>query len=265
VTNDKRGQVLASAAEVYDEFFVPALFAQWPAVVADAAGIGPGQSVLDVACGTGVLARAVKERVGPDGRVTGLDPNEGMLDVASHAAPDIEWRHGRGEELPFGDGTFDAVVSQFGLMFFDDRAAGVAEMRRVLRPGGRLALAVWSSIERCPGYAALQSLVVRLFGADVGAAIGYPFALGDPAELTRLLDAAELGSVAVRRHAGVARFQSIDAWMFTEIRGWTLAGAVDDAGFDRLLAEAKRELAGFELPDGRVEFPVEALVATAST
>jgi ubiquinone/menaquinone biosynthesis C-methylase UbiE len=100
-------------AEVYDELFVPALFAQWGPRVAEAAAIEHGQHVLDVGCGTGVLACAVAERVGPKGRVVGLDPNDQMLAVARRTATAVAWQLGRAEALPFDDATFDAVVSQF--------------------------------------------------------------------------------------------------------------------------------------------------------
>ncbi len=129
------GQVSTSAAEIYEEFYLPALFLEWAPRMAAAAGVGPNQRVLDVACGTGVLARALAERVKPRGAVTGLDINEGMLAVARRKAPEIDWRHGAAEALPFADGSFDVVVSQFALMFFQDRAKAIGEMLRALRPG----------------------------------------------------------------------------------------------------------------------------------
>lgn len=94
-------QVIRSPAEVFDEFFVPALFQHWGNIVADAAGIGPGQRVLDVACGTGVLACAAAERVGSAGTVVGLDPNEDMLTVAGRKTSSVEWRIGWADSLPF--------------------------------------------------------------------------------------------------------------------------------------------------------------------
>ena len=156
-----RGQVSRSAAEVYEEFFVPALFRQWVQPVADAADIRAGDRVLDVACGTGILARHAATRVGAAGSVCGVDINEGMLAVARREAPEIEWRKGAAEALPFADDGFDAVVSQFGLMFFADQAKAIREMRRVLRPGGRLAVAVWDSLANTPGYAAMTALLQR--------------------------------------------------------------------------------------------------------
>jgi ubiquinone/menaquinone biosynthesis C-methylase UbiE len=172
-----------SPAEVYDEMFVPALFQQWGPIVADAARIGPGESVLDVACGTGVLACAALDRVGSQGAVAGLDPNPDMLTVARRKSTRIEWREGRAESLPFPDESFDAVVSQFGLMFFDDRPAALRDMMRVLRPNGRMAVAVCDALEHSPGYAALANLLQRLFGARIADAFRAPFVLGDPDRL----------------------------------------------------------------------------------
>ena len=188
-----------SPAQVYDEFFVPALFQQWGGVIADMARVAPGQRVLDVACGTGVLACAAAERVGRDGAVTGLDPNDEMLAVARGKSARIEWRNGRAESLPFADASFDRVASQFGLMFFEDKAAGLREMMRVLRPGGRLAVAVCDALDHSPGYAVLAELLQRLFGATVADAFRAPFALGERKQLRSLCEQAGI------QRAGCAR------------------------------------------------------------
>ena len=169
------GQVNTDAARVYDEFFLPALFAQWPPRIVARSGMSRAERVLDVACGTGVLARAAAEAVGSGGSVVGVDINEGMLAVASQKAPNIDWRNAPAESLPFANATFDRVVSQFGLMFFQDQVAAAGEMLRVLRPGGRLVVAVWSSLNETPGYAAMAQLLRRLFGAEVASALEAPF------------------------------------------------------------------------------------------
>jgi SAM-dependent methyltransferase len=264
MTSDaERGQVAATAAEIYEQFFVPALFAEWAGPVADAAGVTSGQRVLDVACGTGVLARAALERVGASGSVVGLDANEGMLAVARAAAPAVEWRSGLAESLPFEDGSFDAVVSQFGMMFFDDRLAALREMQRVRRPGGRIAIAVWGSLDATPGYAAMVDLLQRLFGDEAASALRAPFVLGDASELRALVAEAGLPDAEIRTEIGVARFPSIESWVFTDIRGWTLADMIDEAQYEQLLGEAQRELRRFVTPSGEVEFDSPALVVTA--
>jgi ubiquinone/menaquinone biosynthesis C-methylase UbiE len=170
-------------AEVYDEFFVPALFQQWGSVVAKLAGVEPNQCVLDVGCGTGVLACAAADRVGLGAPLPGC---EEMLAVARGKNSAIEWRVGRAESIPFSSESFDAVVSQFGFMFFEDRRAALREMMRVLRPGGRLALAVCDALDHSPGYAAFAGLLRRLFGDSVADAFNAPFVLGDPQLLLSL-------------------------------------------------------------------------------
>jgi ubiquinone/menaquinone biosynthesis C-methylase UbiE len=259
------GQVTRTAAEVYEEFFVPALFRQWAPRVADAAGLEPGQKVLDVACGTGVLAREAVRRVGPSGAVTGLDRNEGMLAVARREVPSLEWQPGRAEALPFADGTFDAVVCQFGLMFFEDRVAALEEMWRVLRPrGGRLALAVWDALDRSPGYAAMTGLLRRLFGDRIANEMRAPFALGDPAILRSLFAQAGIPEVEVRTLDGTARYPSLEAWVRTDVKGWTLADLIDDAQYRMLLEEAGMELSPYVQGDGTVVFRSPAHIAIAT-
>jgi ubiquinone/menaquinone biosynthesis C-methylase UbiE len=259
----ERGQVIASAAEVYDEFFVPALFQAWAEPVCDAAGVGPGDHVLDVACGTGVVTRAVAARVGRAGRVVGLDVNAAMLTVARRKAPNLDLRLGRAESLPFEDGTFDAVTCQFALMFFEDRPAALAEMHRVLRPGGRLAVSVWDAADRTPGYAAVIALLERLFGPRVADALRAPFVLGDPSVLRALLVKAGITDASIETRAGVARFPSVGAWMHTDVKGWTLADMLDDGQFARLLGEAEEALRPFVSPDGTVSFPAPAHIVCA--
>lgn len=257
-----RGQVNRSAAEVYQEFFVPALFDEWTERVTDAAAIQPGQHVLDVACGTGVLTRKAAQKVGETGSAVGLDINDGMLAVARRSAPQIEWRHGQAENLPFEERSFDAVVSQFGLMFFEDRAAAIREMVRVLKLGGHLAVAVWDSLENTPGYAAMVEILERLFGETVASGLQAPYILGDKAELRELFHQAGATDVTITTHQGQARFPSIDAWVYTDIKGWTLADAIDDEQFQTLLGAARKELSNFVTDDGSVAFRAPAHIIT---
>jgi len=264
IMNDRTHPDPRSPAEIYDEQFVPALFRPWAGVVADAARVGPGQRVLDVACGTGVLACAAAERVGRSGAVTGLDANPQMLAVARRKPTPVQWVDGRAESLPFADAGFDAVVSQFGLMFFDDRVAALREMVRVLRPGGRLAVAVCDAVEHSPGYAALAALLQRLFGDAVANAFRAPFAIGDAALLRRLCEQAGVPRAEVAAHEGTVRFASIDALVSTERACvWTLGGLLDDAQFERLLSESRTALQPWQQRDGTAAFEMPALIITA--
>lgn len=251
-------------AETYDELFVPALFAQWGPVVAADSGIRPGDRVLDVACGTGTLAIAVARIVGPGGSVVGLDANPQMLAVARRKPARIEWLEGRAEALPLPDASFDAVVSQFGLMFFDDKPQALREMLRILRPGGRLAIAVCDAIENSPGYSAFALLLDRLFGTRVGDAFRAPFSLGDAERLHGLCREAGMEDAEVVRRNGKVRFGSIGAMVSTERACvWTLGGVLTNEQFERLLKESEVTLEPF-LTSGAVEFDMPSLVIRAS-
>lgn len=253
-----RGQVNGSAAEIYEAFFVPALFAEWAERVIKAAGVQAGQRVLDVACGTGVVARAAAKRVGPAGSVVGLDVNEGMLAVARRLETAVTWRQGTAESLPFDDASFDTVVSQFGLMFFADKPAALREMVRVLRPGGKLAVAVWDTLENTPGYARMTGLLRRLFGEEAANGLRAPYILGEKETLGSLFHTAGIDSATITTHAGQARFPSIHAWVFTDVKGWTLADMIDEAQFKTLVEAAEKEMQPFVTPENEVAFTAPA-------
>lgn len=252
----------AGPAEVYDRQFVPALFAQWGPVVAELAGVTAGARVLDVGCGTGAATVAAARMAAPGGRVVGLDPNPEMLAVA-RVKPGIEWIEGRAEALPFANDDFDAVVSQFAMMFFEDREKGLREMARVLAPGGRMAVAVCGALAASPGYAALAKLLDRLFGQEVGDAFRAPFVLGDAAALEKLASDADLEGAAVTERMGQVRFASIADLVATERACvWTLGGLLDDDQFARLRDAAEHELAPFVTGDS-IAFDMPALILSA--
>lgn len=252
-----------SPAEVYDARFVPALFRAWGPVLCDAAALRRGRRVLDVGCGTGALTVEAATRVTPGGRAIGLDANPQMLAVARRKYPSIEWCDGHAEELPFDNASFDAVLSQFAMMFFDDRVAALREMQRVLRPGGRIVVAVWDAVERSSGYAALTALLERLFGKPVADAFRAPFVLGDAARLRALCADAGLTDAVIEAHDGMVRFDSIEALVSSEHAcAWTLGGLLDDAQFARLLHEAQSALRPFVDGRGHIVFSMPALLVT---
>jgi SAM-dependent methyltransferase len=231
----------------------------------DAAEIETGQCILDVACGTGVLACVVADRVGSSGAVVGLDPNEEMLELARGKSERIEWRNGRAEAIPFPSESFDAVVSQFGLMFFEDPCAALQEMMRVTRRGGRLAVAVCDALGHSAGYTAFEQLLRRLFGDDVAEAFRAPFVLGDPQRLLSLCAAADIFDPRVTRHEGLVRFASIQSLVSTERACvWTLGGLLDDAQFEQLSKESEHALKEFVEPGGTLAFAMPALILTAA-
>jgi SAM-dependent methyltransferase len=256
-------QLSDDTAVAYERDFVPAIFAQWPPKLAYIACIAPGDRVLDVGCGTGVLAREAAVRVGPSGRVAGLDLNEGMLAVARRLRPEIDWRQGDALDLPFAERDFDVVVSQFALMFFPDRPRALREMWRVLAPGGRLAVGVCAPLEEARGYRLFADILRREAGEDAAAMVEGYFALGDEAELLRLARAAEIVDPKILTCEGWARFASIEEFGRIEIKGSPLAGLVDAAGFARVLTAAREALAEFLDDSGQLAIPLGARILTA--
>lgn len=254
-----------SPARIYDQLFVPALFGPWGDALCDEADVRPGHAVLDVACGTGALATAASRRIGGRGRVVGLDANPEMLAVAREKADAVTWHEGRAEDLPFADATFDRVLSQFGLMFFDDPAQALRHMTRVLRPDGRLTVAVCDAIDHSPGYSVFTELLHRLFGGEVADGFRAPFRLGDRDRLLGIAREADLESVHVRRRDGSVRFASAAAMVSAERAcAWTLGGILDEEQFHRLIAASEESLAPFTRDDGTLEFVMPALILEAS-
>jgi ubiquinone/menaquinone biosynthesis C-methylase UbiE len=251
-------------AEIYDACFVPALFARWGPVVCAEAGVRKGDRVLDVACGTGALTVAAADIVGLAGSVVGLDASPEMLSVARRKPVPVEWLEGRAEALPLPDNAFDAVVSQFGFMFFEDKPQALREMVRVLRPGGRLAVAVCDAVETSPGYRAFAELLDRLFGRQVGDAFRAPFNLGDAGRLHERCREAGIMDAEVVQRTEKVRFESINAMISTERACvWTLGGVLSDAQFDRLLEESQAALKPFVTAGGNIEFDMPSLVIRA--
>lgn len=257
---------LERAAEAYEAILVPGLFSEWTELVVEAARITEGQRVLDVACGTGVLARRAAARTGEPSLVTGVDLNPAMLSLARRTAPGIEWREADVHSLPFADASFEVVVSQFGLMFFENRQAGLQEMMRVLVPDGRMAVAVFDSLERIPAYAAMAGVFERQAGKQFGEALRYPFSLGKVDELSSLFSAAGIPSAKIASRQGTAAFQDVEQMVLADVHGWfPVAGLqLDEAALEKVLAEARTALAPFTLPDGSVRFEVSVHLVTAT-
>jgi SAM-dependent methyltransferase len=259
-------QVVGNAAEIYQRELVPAIFGPWAARVVELAEPRPGKRVLDVACGTGVVARVAAEAVGADGRVAALDINPDMLAVAAAVPASgaaIEWVEGSAQALPFADDGFDAVYCQLGLQYFADREGALREMARVLVPGGRVVAMVWREIDRSPGFAALAEALGRTIGSDAEAVMRAPFGLSDVGELSALLSGAGLHDCAVRAETGTVRFASATSFVRSQIGGSPLApiaAAAPASAREELLREVERALAPVTEP-GSLWFPIEAHLA----
>ena len=213
-------EALVEAGRGYEALFVPALFDPWTKHLVEAARIRDGSHVLDVACGTGVLARQALAKSGESGRVVGADPAPGMLAVAEEMEPAIEWILCGAESLGLDDETFDCVISQFGMMFFEDREKSAKEMFRVLRPGGSLAVATWRSVDHNPAYADIIGVLDEYVGHQAADALRLPYSLGNSDEVVSALQSGGFVEIDVAVKTELARFPSSRQMVEAELRGW---------------------------------------------
>jgi ubiquinone/menaquinone biosynthesis C-methylase UbiE len=198
----------ASFPELYEQLLVQPLFQPYAEALLDRIGIQPDDRVLDVACGTGIVARLARRRLGRSGAVVGVDVNPQMLGVATSVEPSIEWRQGNAISLPLKeDETFSAVTCHQGLQFFPDKEMGAREMRRALRSGGRVAVATWRSLDETPFFAELRDVAQRHVGPVTDPRHGF----GDARALESVLTAAGFREVHVETVSRTVRFADGDA------------------------------------------------------
>ncbi len=256
-------QISSSAAEVYEQYWVPAMLAQWAPRLVDAVDVGGRDRVVDVACGTGLVARHAASRLHSEGVVVGVDINEGMLEVARRLAPELDWRVGDAMGLPFDDGAFDVVLCQFALMYFADRVAALREMRRVLRSGGRVGAAVWAPFERATGYVILARALEELAGEEAAALLRSPHELGNEDLLVGLLHSAGFVDVRVELGRGTQKHPSVERFVTMEVKGTPLEAHVEDTRLDAVIDAVRDELKRFEASDGTLVLPMDAVIVTA--
>ena len=179
-TNTEAFQIPLEAAEAYEEKFVPALFAEWAPHLIAASDLSAGQSVLDVACGTGIVARTAADQLGPGSRIVGVDLNEAMLTVARRVRPELEWIQGDAGDLPVEDRSFDVVLCQFALMFFPDRGQAMAEMARAATVGGVVAISVPADLAAQSAYKRIVEVVNHHAGAEATRAVRHLLVVWGP-------------------------------------------------------------------------------------
>jgi len=255
-------QISAEQAETYEARFVPAIFAQWAGPVLDLAGVAEGDRVLDVGCGTGVLARAAATRVGPAGTVTGLDMNEAMLRVARRLAPAIDWRQGDASALPLPGSSFDVVACQSALMFFPDATAALREMARVCTPNGSVAVQVYARFADQPAYGPWIEMVAGHAGAEAMSLLGTYWVHGDVSVLTTRFEAAGLDVTNVRSLLGLARFASVQEFVLTEIAATPLGDRITDRVQQRIADESEDVLARYQSQTS-IDLPLAAHIVAA--
>lgn len=260
-------------AEVYNRFLGPAVFAPLAETLLARAGLGAGERVVDVGCGTGVVSRAAARLAGPAGRVTGVDRNPAMLAVAAKqpaeadAAP-IDWLEADAAAIPLPDGAADLVTCQQMLQFAPDPVAVLAELRRLLRPGGRVALAVWTGAEDHPFHQRLDEVLARHLGQP---ALVDGFALGDERRFRSAVELAGFPGTAIERTTVMSRFAdptgAVRGLIVSASAGIPTFRQLDVPARERLLAAIERDAAPIVADytnAGEVAVPWHSLLAVAT-
>jgi ubiquinone/menaquinone biosynthesis C-methylase UbiE len=265
-------QVAGTAPEVYERELVPAVFGVWAPILVELAHPRLGERVVDVACGTGIVARIAAGRVGPTGAVVGVDLNPGMLGVArstvstdSWSGAPLQWQEASADKLPFPDKSFDIAYCQLGLQFFADRAAALREMHRVLFSEGRLVLMVWRGIRESPGFDALAKSLEQHVGPAAAAIMRAPFGLSNADELAALVRAAGFLDVAIQQRIGTVRFPSVERFVLSYVAGSPLAGPVsqaNDAARGTLITDVRNALEKY-MSNTELAFPIAAHLLSA--
>jgi SAM-dependent methyltransferase len=262
---------VGSIAGVYEEIYVPRIFIPWARLLLERVALRPGEAVLDIATGPGTVARLAAEHVGPQGRVVGADFSEAMIAIArakprtAGAAP-IEYLFSPAAPLDVDEEAFDVVTCQQGLQFFPDRAAAVKEMYRALKPGGRVAAAVWREIALQPSFAALDAALHECLPADQAGPFGAPFRWPAPEALEAAFTEQGFASVSVAQVRRPLTFEGGAPQVIAALAASPIAAtiaALDSQTAARLRSAAVRHLEPL-LVDGQVRTQMVSNLLTAT-
>jgi ubiquinone/menaquinone biosynthesis C-methylase UbiE len=270
--SDDHWQLEGSAAELYQRYLVPAITTKWAENLVDRTLLRTGEAVLDVACGTGVVARLAAKKVAP-GHVTGLDLNAGMLAVARRVSDDgapIKWTEGSALDLPFPSNHFDVVLCQLGLQFFPDRPRALREMRRVLRESGRAALSVYSPIERTRGANAFVRALDEVLGPDASRIKRGEHSFANPTQLENLVRDAGFSAIDVQTAEQTIVFPSVLDYVRFQLLATPMTILLKDKSDPErhaIISSVASKMATLSTPamleGGKFTFPQEAYVAVA--
>jgi len=255
-----------TAPENYARYFVPAIGGPFAADLVEEAALRPGERVLDVACGTGVVARLAAERVGTTGSVAGLDVNPGMLAVArsmaAESAAAISWYETSAEAIPLPADAFDVVFCQLGLQFIADKPAALRELRRVLIPGGR---ALVTTPPPNPFFDVLDDALSRHIGDEAGAFVRMVFSLNEPAAVEQLFRNAGFRDVTVRTESKWLRLPPANDFLWQYVHCTPLTGLLSHLESSQKAALESDAVRGWRpwSHDGGMAYEQGMIVATA--
>lgn len=253
----ERWRLTGSGPDSYERYQVPSVFEPLARMFLQRVPLQPGQHVLDVACGTGVIVRQAASILGSAGHLVGVDLNSNMLDVAREHAPtdgaSVEWRQGDAASLPCSNSEFDVVMCQQGLQFFPDKSGALREMHRVLKPGGLVAICVWRTIEHSPCHLAIAAALSRHVSEEVSQRFQSPFSFGDRAALNELMAEAGFCEVDIQVEVVIRRLlhpeESVPGLLASTPVGPEIA-ALDERTRDAIVDDVATALSEYRDEDG---------------
>ncbi|HCY85550.1 MAG TPA: hypothetical protein DHV36_10485 [Desulfobacteraceae bacterium] len=223
-------QLNEDGPEIYEQYIVPAFSGAWAEDMVARADLQEGNRILDMACGTGIVTRKAWDATGGRVNITGMDVNEIVLEKAREicAANNIpaDFKRGSAEALPFGDGSFDAVLCQQGLQYFPDRAAALKEVLRVLVPGGHAVFSVWRPLAYSPFYAVLHRALDHYVSKTAADTLASAYILGDGDQLRALFASAGFPDITIRLVIKQMRCSDIDGFLGAGISASPFAGEI---------------------------------------
>ncbi|MGA9574519.1 MAG: class I SAM-dependent methyltransferase [Lysobacterales bacterium] len=255
-------EITDELVRVHEQYLVPAVYAQWAARVVDIAEIEHGHHVLDVACGTGSLARAALFETGLSGKVVGLDISKKMLESAHRQSRQIDWQLGDATSLPFEKNRFDRVMCQFSLMFIANRVAAIKEMLRVCKPGGLVVLAIWGPLQRGGAYDVLINMIEEYSGSHAAMKISSPWKLGKPGVMDALLLSTGVDEYECHERVGQAAYPSMRAFVEAHLRLADEYDKLNENAVQEIMANAATRLHSFLAPNGQLITHLDANIFT---
>lgn len=265
--SDNAWTAAPSVAANYERSLVPMLFKPWANTLVRIAAPRPVERVLDIACGTGIVARTVAARLAGTARITGIDVNADMLDIACRTAPGIDWRLADATCTGLPDTSFDVVLCQQGLQFLPDPLAALRDWHRVLSPSGRLVVSTWHNPDN-PAYATIRAALQHHlpYHPEAAGFVTSIFALSDATELHDLLARAGFRNIDVAVHADVVDCPKPRVWVeaFLSAAPVDAIATLSEELRDQIITEVSQDLRGHLTSDGRLTFSIASNIAIAS-
>ncbi len=197
MTKKSGWQLSGDGPDAYEKYIVPAYTGAWAKEIVNRACLGVGEKILDVACGTGLVARTASEKQNSSDLIYGIDVNEVMVKKAREIEANINWHHSDVTDMPFPDNKFDVIFCQQGLQYFPDSSLALKEMKRVLIENGRILLSVWRPIEYSPFYESLCKVLEKYINAKAASMLSGAFSFGDDKKLKTIFANAGFSSINI--------------------------------------------------------------------